>query len=239
MAIVYESALNGNCDFYSFRTKSSPKVKAENSKALDENVDFSEKISWIPMFEKKVDKDEKPILDKDKKEIWKKIKSCFDASILTLEKYGMEKNNATQKRRFNETFSNRKGEKSSDRDRIEVAIEKKDSKGKHRIKPLNNARKGIEYIEAQLNLDFIVMVGEDRGIKGENIEYGTAADHYLIIIGKGKDSIGKYFLFIDSGRYTKSNGISSENKYRIDENDLLSRVDSKGKVRKVVQIRVY
>ena len=63
------------------------------------------------------------------------------------------------------------------------------------------------------------MIGVDEGVS-QNINEGTT-DHFLVIVGKGNDKKGNYFLVYDNARGNTEEGTSDLNRIYLQEDGRL------------------
>ena len=71
-------------------------------------------------------------------------------------------------------------------------------------------KKGIQYLKDSIKNKIPVMVGVDNHPGSPNADKTT--DHFIVIVGMGNDSVGKYFLFHDNAMGNKNVGASNENR---------------------------
>ena len=80
------------------------------------------------------------------------------------------------------------------------------------------AIKAIDYLDKQLEMGKPILVGVDHTYKykgGFNNDLST--DHFVVIIGRGNDEKGEYYLFYEVGTSYKSKGASDNNKLYVQE----------------------
>jgi len=80
------------------------------------------------------------------------------------------------------------------------------------------ARKAINYLDKQLEMEKPILVGVDHTYKykgGFNNDLST--DHFVVIIGRGIDDKGEYYLFYEVGTSYKAKGTSDNNKLYLQE----------------------
>lgn len=77
---------------------------------------------------------------------------------------------------------------------------------------LNETKKAISYMISSLSKKIPVLIGVDNrnGAPVENLDKST--DHFVVVVGMGTDSNGKYFQFVDSATDNPSTGASWRNR---------------------------
>ncbi len=92
------------------------------------------------------------------------------------------------------------------------------------------AKKGIDYINSELQSGNPVMVGVDHTIS-KNQSDGQAADHFVVIVGKGydKEKNKAYFTFYEVGTRHKSKGTSTTNRLYVNEDNSITGTNYAGK----------
>lgn len=81
---------------------------------------------------------------------------------------------------------------------------------------LNETKKAISYMISSLSQKIPVLIGVDNrpGAPLENKDNST--DHFVVVVGMGKDANGKYFQFVDSATDNRSTGASYNNRLYYD-----------------------
>jgi hypothetical protein len=72
--------------------------------------------------------------------------------------------------------------------------------------------KGLSYLKYALTNNIPVIVGVDNHSGSPNPDTDNTTDHFIVIIGMGQDSNGKYFQFYDNASGDPSQGANSSNK---------------------------
>jgi len=105
-----------------------------------------------------------------------------------------------------------------------------------------DAKKGVDYIDSQLEAGKPILVGVDHTLGNTYNEKST--DHFVVIVGRDSDEKGTYYLFHDVGTRNIKNGTSDKNRlYLKSDNSLVGtskyKVDSGSKhaVYTVTQVR--
>ncbi|MEO1054110.1 MAG: hypothetical protein AAFX87_25960 [Bacteroidota bacterium] len=94
---------------------------------------------------------------------------------------------------------------------------------------------GIKYIDGQLRQGKAVFVAIDKADEGKVQRNEGTTDHFIVIMGKGKDKKGWYFRYFDPGTGNKKEkGISTENKLYISKD----RDSAKSNKYNLSQIRI-
>ena len=76
---------------------------------------------------------------------------------------------------------------------------------------LTDLYKGVSYLKYALSNGIPVVVGiDDQSTQSPNLDQST--DHFVVIVGMGTDSNGRYFRFYDNASSDASQGAHSENK---------------------------
>lgn len=70
---------------------------------------------------------------------------------------------------------------------------------------------GLSYLKYALSNGIPVIVGVDDN-PGHPGNLDSTTDHFIVIVGMGSDSTGKYFQFYDNATKVLSNGTSNLNK---------------------------
>ncbi|MBU2950779.1 hypothetical protein KO493_08725 [Tamlana agarivorans] len=102
------------------------------------------------------------------------------------------------------------------------------------------AKKGMMYIDSQLESGKPILVGVDHTYKykgGFNNDLST--DHFIVIVGRGAEERGEYYLFYEVGTKYKVKGVSNENKLFVQGDFSLKGAPAykESHVYKVIQIR--
>ncbi|WP_156907128.1 hypothetical protein [Epilithonimonas caeni] len=74
---------------------------------------------------------------------------------------------------------------------------------------LNN---GISYLKYALSNGILVIVGINNKIGTSNPATDNTTDHFIVLVGMGQDSLGKYFSFYDNASGYPIQGASTFNK---------------------------
>lgn len=83
------------------------------------------------------------------------------------------------------------------------------------------AKLGVKYIDAQLEDGKAVFVAVDKAQEGSVQRNEGTSDHFIVIMGKGKDDKGWYFRYFEPGTIQKSNkGVNTGNKLYIDSGEV-------------------
>lgn len=77
---------------------------------------------------------------------------------------------------------------------------------------LTESLKGISYLKYALENDIPVIVGVDNHSGSPNKNTDNTTDHFIVIVGMGTDTTGKYFQFYDNASGNTSQGASPLNK---------------------------
>jgi hypothetical protein len=101
--------------------------------------------------------------------------------------------------------------------KIQTFVEESGKDGKF----TKQATLGIQYIDGQLRKGKGVFIAVDKTKEGNTQRNEGTSDHFIIIMGKGKDSTGWYFRYFDPGTIKKvSKGVSTGNKLYISNNEV-------------------
>jgi hypothetical protein len=76
--------------------------------------------------------------------------------------------------------------------------------------------KGLSYLKYALSNGIPVIVGVDAKSGSPNPNTDNTTDHFVVIVGMGSDSSGKYFRFYDNAFGSSIQGASSQNKLYYD-----------------------
>jgi hypothetical protein len=79
----------------------------------------------------------------------------------------------------------------------------------------NKCKQAIAYLYSAIQRGIPVVVGVDEGPGSPNKKTDNTTDHFVVIVGMGKDSIGNYFSFYDNATSDIINGTSPNNKLYI------------------------
>ncbi|MFA0963403.1 hypothetical protein AB9P05_16485 [Roseivirga sp. BDSF3-8] len=91
---------------------------------------------------------------------------------------------------------------------------------------------GIQYIDGQLRKGKGVFVAVDKGKEGPVQRNEGTSDHFIIIVGKAKDSKGWYYKYFDPGSsFKERTGISKSNKLHIGDNEVKSSTYNLSQIR--------
>ena len=74
----------------------------------------------------------------------------------------------------------------------------------------NQFEPGITYLKETLKKGIPVLVGVDDGVKSSNDDLTT--EHFVVVVGMGEDTNGKYFLFYDNAVTEMDIGTSDKNR---------------------------
>lgn len=77
---------------------------------------------------------------------------------------------------------------------------------------LTESLKGISYLKYALENGIPVIVGVDNHSGSPNKNTDNTTDHFIVIVGMGTDTTGKYFQFYDNASGNTSQGASPLNK---------------------------
>jgi len=77
---------------------------------------------------------------------------------------------------------------------------------------INQLNIGISYLHYALTNDIPVIVGIDDSPESPNPQTDNTTDHFVVIVGMGNDSIGKYFQFYDNASSDLSQGTNPLNR---------------------------
>jgi|SRR5690554_170710 len=199
--ITGKTDLNDPANLHTLEQKVIDEVKSKYSKDSWKDGEFI-KTHGLKMKDK----------SRDTKPNWV---CCFDAAKAMLEKTGASPNSKQSKIQTyvadikEETVKLKDGK-----------TEVKESLGKGSY--TKQIELGIKYIDGQLKIGHAVFVGGEKGTLKSYNERVT--DHFIVIIGKHKDSSGWYYSYFDPAKSDKS-GYSDKNKLYIGENN--SSVESK------------
>ncbi len=81
---------------------------------------------------------------------------------------------------------------------------------------LSVTKKAITYINGALQSGIPVLVGIDYTTNATR-NYDNTTDHFVVIVGVGTDTNGKYYRFYDNGTPSISRGTNPDNKLYYDE----------------------
>lgn len=98
-----------------------------------------------------------------------------------------------------------------------IKMAKETSSGVVKLPTFN---KGVETIEKNLAAGKPIIVGVDD--KKGSVNHDQTTDHFVVIVGSGKDDNGTFYRFYDPGTAHRDKGTHEENKFYVDDNGLLS-----------------
>ncbi len=75
---------------------------------------------------------------------------------------------------------------------------------------------GVSYLISALQRGIPVVVGIDDQTGSSNPQTDKTTDHFVVIVGSGSDTKGKYFLFYDNASADPKQGASLNNKLYYD-----------------------
>ena len=86
-----------------------------------------------------------------------------------------------------------------------------------------NSKKGVDYINTELERGFPMVVGVNHTI-GNNYNEKTT-DHFIVIVGKGFDNNRKqvFYTYYEVGKRLKQDGMNVDNKLYLQDNGALSQ----------------
>src|SRR5690554_1928879 len=186
--ITDKTDLNDPANLHTLKQKVIDEVKIKYSKDSWKDGEFIKKHG-LKMKDK----------SRDTKPNWV---CCFDAAKAMLEKTGANPNSKQSKIQTyvadikEETVKLKDGK---------TEVEESLGKGSY----TNQIELGIKYIDGQLKIGHAVFVGGEKGTLKSYNERVT--DHFIVIIGKHKDSSGWYYSYFDPAKSDKS-GYSDKNK---------------------------
>ena len=92
-----------------------------------------------------------------------------------------------------------------------------------------NTEKAVNYINQILEAGNPVMVGVDNKDGFEESNGDKSTDHWIVIVGRGNDNKGNYFLFYDNATPHGESGASDNNRlyYDADSGEIKGRADEK------------
>ena len=96
-------------------------------------------------------------------------------------------------------------------ERIKIGTESE--KGPHKTIIYSNAKKGVEYIDQQLNIENPIMVGLDYKPNGPNkIPFNSPVDHFVVIVGRNFDPVKDqiFYYYYEVGTRDKEIGTSDD-----------------------------
>ncbi len=166
------------------------------------DIDLSDPDKWISQFAQPYPKS-----------------ACYRASRLILRKYHIRGGELGDW--MNKTYANGSHHYSNT---IQVAIQMKNGT----IVGTGREQEGIDYLNWQLDKGRPVIVGLDDNHRRTRYNADNTTEHFVVITGRLTDDKGIYYRFFEVGAQSDSEdklkvGITKENKFRLNENKLLTR----------------